>query len=378
MKKHKNITYNLFLLVLFLAAVVYSCDSYVFFVGGDGLYDMIRLGAGVFLAPMVWLFSDSVVDQKSVSASKVGFCAAVVLLFYACLGFVFVLDKPSGIPTSSLSTISIYLIKACLVLEICGLIYLVVKSLNKADEIRKNIILSLVAVSALSLVRIFYPIDAVGAVAVISILNVLLTVVIAFTSSKVLRVLVNVKEEIEVKEPSVVSSIKKKLYVSLSSEESRNPEEVSGEEESDSEKKAEEAAAQQTEEDLQGLASEQGLPQLSEADENSLRHKFENYIIASQKFLTPGLTMGDIAKALDTNRTYISQLVNQTYGMTFPEFLNNLRIDYAEQYILHNREASQQEIAHACGFPSASSFNVTFKKITGVTPKIWLATYSGK
>jgi len=104
--------------------------------------------------------------------------------------------------------------------------------------------------------------------------------------------------------------------------------------------------------------------------------KFEDLIINRQMFLTPGLTINDIASKLGTNRTYISQLVNDNYHMPFPELLNNLRIDYAEQYILHNREAKQNEVARACGFPSASSFNVIFKKITGVTPRIWLATYS--
>ncbi|MCQ2147544.1 MAG: helix-turn-helix domain-containing protein [Bacteroidales bacterium] len=108
----------------------------------------------------------------------------------------------------------------------------------------------------------------------------------------------------------------------------------------------------------------------------ALLSKFEDLIINRQLFLTPGLTINDIAEKLGTNRTYISQLVNDEYKMPFPDFLNSLRIDYAEQYILHNRDAKQNEVALACGFPSASSFNVTFKKITGVTPRIWLATYT--
>ena len=50
-------------------------------------------------------------------------------------------------------------------------------------------------------------------------------------------------------------------------------------------------------------------------------------------------------------------------------------MDYAEQYIVAHRDAKQAEIATACGFISASSFNNTFKKVTGMTPKIWLATF---
>ena len=79
---------------------------------------------------------------------------------------------------------------------------------------------------------------------------------------------------------------------------------------------------------------------------------------------------------LETNRTYVSRLVNNTYNMSFSDYINTLRIDYAEQYLMHNRDAKQSDIATACGFPNASAFNNVFKKITGVTPKIWLATRS--
>jgi YesN/AraC family two-component response regulator len=58
--------------------------------------------------------------------------------------------------------------------------------------------------------------------------------------------------------------------------------------------------------------------------------------------------------------------------MSFPEFLNTLRIDYAKQYIKNHPNAKQEEIARSCGFLSASSFNNIFRKITGMTPKTWV------
>ena len=112
------------------------------------------------------------------------------------------------------------------------------------------------------------------------------------------------------------------------------------------------------------------------AEEDSLRIRFEDLIVSEQLFLKQGIRLSDIATMLDTNRTYISRLVNNTYNMSFSDYINTLRIDYAEQYLLHNRDAKQSDIAAACGFPNASAFNNVFKKITGVTPKIWLATKS--
>lgn len=111
-------------------------------------------------------------------------------------------------------------------------------------------------------------------------------------------------------------------------------------------------------------------------DEDDLRMRFEDLIVTEQLFLKQGIKLSDLAAKLNTNRTYVSRLVNNTYNMSFSDYINTLRIDYAEQYLLHHRDAKQTDIATACGFPNASAFNNVFKKITGITPKIWLATRS--
>jgi AraC-like DNA-binding protein len=108
-------------------------------------------------------------------------------------------------------------------------------------------------------------------------------------------------------------------------------------------------------------------------DDDSLLSRFQTLMVKEQLFLQPSLTLGDVADRLKTNKTYVSKLVNNTYNLGFPELLNTLRIDYAEQYIINHRSAKQDEIAAACGFLSASAFNSIFKKVTGVTPKVWIA-----
>ncbi len=110
-------------------------------------------------------------------------------------------------------------------------------------------------------------------------------------------------------------------------------------------------------------------------DDDSLLSRFQQLMLHGQAFLEPGLTLGDVAERLHSNKTYISRLVNNTYNIAFPDLINTLRVDYAEQYIVLHRDARQNEIATACGFTSASSFNNIFKKVTGMTPKIWLATF---
>jgi AraC-like DNA-binding protein len=110
-------------------------------------------------------------------------------------------------------------------------------------------------------------------------------------------------------------------------------------------------------------------------DDDGLLSRFEQLVLHGQAFLEPGLTLSDVADRLHSNKTYVSRLVNNTYSLPFPDLINSLRVDYAGQYLVEHRNARQNEIASACGFASASSFNNIFKKVTGMTPKIWLAAY---
>ena len=106
-------------------------------------------------------------------------------------------------------------------------------------------------------------------------------------------------------------------------------------------------------------------------DEGTLVYRFQHLMQDELLFLRQGLTLQDVAERLDSNKTYISKMVNQTYGIGFPEVLNIMRVDYAQQYMSSHSDASQEDIAKASGFQSASSFNSTFKRITGYTPKVW-------
>lgn len=108
-------------------------------------------------------------------------------------------------------------------------------------------------------------------------------------------------------------------------------------------------------------------------EEKDLLARFQQLMMDEQLFLQPSITLSDVAERLHTNKTYISRMVNQNYNLGFPEVLNILRVDYAEQYIRKYPSANQEDIAKACGFLSASSFNSTFKRITGYTPKVWAA-----
>lgn len=112
------------------------------------------------------------------------------------------------------------------------------------------------------------------------------------------------------------------------------------------------------------------------AIEDRLKAKFRELIIKKKYYLQPGVRMSDIASKLGTNRTYISKLINNTYNISFSDYINTLRIEYAKQYLLSHKDAKLAQVAKECGFPTPSSFNNVFKKMTSVTPKVWIATNS--
>lgn len=109
-------------------------------------------------------------------------------------------------------------------------------------------------------------------------------------------------------------------------------------------------------------------------EDNALSADFKRLMNDKKLFLQPNLTLEDVADILHSNKTYVSRMVNNNYGQGFSELMNRMRVDYAKEYILSHRSARQSEIARNCGFLSASSFNTVFKKVTGTTPKIWLAS----
>ena len=95
---------------------------------------------------------------------------------------------------------------------------------------------------------------------------------------------------------------------------------------------------------------------------------FEQLIFEHRAYLESHLTVTEVARRLHSNKTYVSRLVNESYGMSFPDLINSLRIRYAREYLAAHPGARQHEVAARCGFSSAAFFNQVFKHHTGHTP----------
>ena len=87
------------------------------------------------------------------------------------------------------------------------------------------------------------------------------------------------------------------------------------------------------------------------------------------------LTIADVAALLGTNRTYVSNVINNEFGFSFYQFVNKYRIQKATILLIQHPDMQIQEVASLSGFNSLSSFISSFKLNEGITPKQWKQRY---
>lgn len=89
-------------------------------------------------------------------------------------------------------------------------------------------------------------------------------------------------------------------------------------------------------------------------DEKLLR-KLHDGMTKKQLYLNPEISLTSLAKQLGTNRTYLSSLINQQFGVNFNVYINNLRAEYAQQYLKENPRIKKDELCEIAGFGSIST-----------------------
>ena len=90
-----------------------------------------------------------------------------------------------------------------------------------------------------------------------------------------------------------------------------------------------------------------------------------------QLYLNPNLKLVDLASALGTNRSTISNCINSQRGCSFPQFVNAYRIAHAQELLRNQQELKVAHVWMNAGFSSEASFYRIFKSATGTTPTDW-------
>ena len=133
------------------------------------------------------------------------------------------------------------------------------------------------------------------------------------------------------------------------------------------------AMRQSTQEFLQGIDSGP-MAGVASSGYDRIMESFKQYMDKDRGYLNPSLTIEEISRVLNTNRTYVSRLVNLYYGMTFRDYLNQRRLEYSKQLMNDEPDASLDYIASKSGFQSSTQFIRKFRESEGLTPTVWKET----
>lgn len=96
--------------------------------------------------------------------------------------------------------------------------------------------------------------------------------------------------------------------------------------------------------------------------EKNLKNNIIQRVKQERIYLQPNLKIEDLARLMNTNRTYIYQSINQQMGISFHEFINRQRIEHAERLMAEKPGMPINDVALHSGYTSLSSFYRNLKK----------------
>ena len=103
----------------------------------------------------------------------------------------------------------------------------------------------------------------------------------------------------------------------------------------------------------------------------ALQERIVKLMEEEQLFRKPDLRIADFATRLHTNTTYISACINSQMGLSFPRFVSQYRIRYAQEQMKLYPDKKLSSIIDEAGFASENSFFRSFKEEVGCTPAEW-------
>jgi AraC-like DNA-binding protein len=116
-----------------------------------------------------------------------------------------------------------------------------------------------------------------------------------------------------------------------------------------------------------------GSSNLDRPTSKDLYQKIKTLFTEEAIYLDPEITLKTVAEKFAINPRMISQAINENEQLNFNEFVNRYRIGKAKTLLANPEYKSEKlaTIAYDSGFGNVTSFNIAFKKITGITPSMY-------
>jgi AraC-like DNA-binding protein len=111
-----------------------------------------------------------------------------------------------------------------------------------------------------------------------------------------------------------------------------------------------------------------------------LAARLKEYMDRERPYLDSELTLPGLAERLAVPPHHISQVVNESLGLNFFDFVNGYRVEEARRLLQDPAKSAYTVLAVAeeAGFNSKTAFNTAFKKLTGQTPSAFRAAPSSQ
>ncbi len=94
------------------------------------------------------------------------------------------------------------------------------------------------------------------------------------------------------------------------------------------------------------------------------------FMKTKKPFLNEDCTIQTVAEETKIPLHHLSNILNQRLNKSFPDFMNEFRVEEAKKLLLNgiSEKMTLEAIGYECGFGSKTSFNKAFKKHTNRTP----------
>lgn len=102
-------------------------------------------------------------------------------------------------------------------------------------------------------------------------------------------------------------------------------------------------------------------------DEHSRRKALEAQEFIQNHYAEKDLSLTVVCSALSVSKSYLSPVFKTHNGMTFIEYLTEIRMERARELLAH-RDLKTYEVAERVGYRNAHYFSLTFRKQTGYSP----------
>ena len=108
-------------------------------------------------------------------------------------------------------------------------------------------------------------------------------------------------------------------------------------------------------------------------DYSELLMGLDNLMKKKRIYRNPNLKITDVADALASNRTYVSNAINHGLKMSFLEYISRLRVEEAMTKLAVLPENKPIKlVAEEVGYRNDATFYRHFRRITGMTPAEWM------